>query len=203
MDQFIFGIVTFLVIYLSIRAVRLYKNYKGNIYPHLFSSFFEYFYRYEIMKDCSKSFLLSKEIGTHRLLFSMAKNEKGEIAYHFVTVFYNKGIVVTDYLNLSGMIKSHKNDVYWYVKSHKDNKEYKIGNPEIALNSYRRQIDSVLENIETKTYITLNDIADTSGLKSEIEVVRYSDFVSLLKNRPADFISERMILESYSKYTNK
>ncbi len=203
MDQFIFGIVTFLVIFLSIRAARLYKNYKGNIYPHLFSSFFEYFYRYEIMKDCSRSFHLSKEIGTHRLLFSIAKNEKGEVAYHFVTVFYNKGIIVTDYLNLSGDVKSNKGDAYWYVRNHKDNKEYRIGSPEIAVNAYKRQIESLISNVETKAYVAVNDSVETGGLKSDVEIVRYSDFVTLLKNRPADYISERMILESFSKYTNK
>lgn len=202
MDDFIYGVVVFLILFLTIRGIRLYSSYKGSIYTALFPNFFEYFYKYEIQKDCSKSSYLKALIGTQRMLFSIAKNEKGEVTQRFVTIFYNKGVTIVAFLSPKGKLKARKGDRHWTVVPAKG-KEYHILSPEAALNEYRRRVETLVPDLNVSTLIALGNEIDVSDIRSDVLFFHYDELVTALKEARQPFISESMILSEYEKFTKK
>lgn len=202
MNDFIFGLSLFFILFLTIRGIRLYLSYKGSIYTILFPSFFEYFYKYEIQKDCSKSSYLNTQIGTQRMMFSIAKNDKGAVTQRFVTILYNKGIAVVAFLSPVGKVKARRNDKHWSVVPEKGT-EYRILSPEAAINEYRRRVEKLLPDLTVQTYIALGNKVDLGDIRSELPVLHYSELVHALKQAEQPYISESMILSEFAKLTQK
>jgi hypothetical protein len=202
MEEFLMGITLFFTLFLTIRAVRLYRTYRGSFYAVLFPSFLEYFFKYEVQKDCSKSSYLKSSIGTQRMLFSIVKNDKGAVTHRFVSIVYNKGVAMISFLSPKGQVKARKNEKYWTVRSDEAD-EYRIVSPEMALDEYRRRFEQLIPDLNIQTYIAVGDILDISDIQAEIPVLHYSDVITALKNADAPFISEEMVLTEFAKLTRK
>jgi len=202
MEELIYGITIFFVLFFTIRGVRLYGSYKGSIYTALFPGFFEYFYKYEVQRDCSKSSYLKSTIGTQRMLFSIAKNDKGAVTQRFVSIVYNKGVAIVAFLSPNGQLKAKKSDKYWTVTPDKGN-EYRILSPEAALNEYRRRVEKLIPDLNVCTYIAVGNQLDLSEIRSDLPVMHYNELVEALKNANEPFISEEMILSEFKKFTQK
>ncbi|MGB7594827.1 MAG: hypothetical protein WBL80_04625 [Erysipelotrichaceae bacterium] len=203
MEEFLMGITLFFTLFLTIRAVRLYRSYKGSFYSVLFPSFLEYFFKYEVQKDCSKSSFLKSAIGTQRMLFSIVKNEKGAVTHRFVSIVYNKGVAMISFLSPRGQVRANQNEKYWTVKSEGSQPEYRIVSPELALNEYRRRFEQLIPDSEIRMYIAVGDALDLSGIKSDLPVLHYKDIISALKSADAPYISEEMIVEEFAKLSRK
>lgn len=202
MEEFLMGITLFFTLFLTIRAVRLYRTYKGSFNAVLFPGFLEYFFKYEVQKDCSKSSFLKSTIGTQRMLFSIVKNDKGAVTHRFVSIVYNKGVAMISFLSPKGQVKARKSEKYWTVRND-GAAEYRIVSPEMALNEYRRRFEQLIPGLDVQTYIAVGDTLDLSDIQAEIPILHYSDVVAALKNADAPFISEEMIVAEFAKLTRK
>lgn len=203
MEEFLMGITLFFTLFLTIRALRLYRTYKGSIYTVLFPSFLEYFFKYEVRKDCSKSSFLKSMIGTQRMLFSIVKNDKGEVTHRFVSIVYNKGIAMISFLSPKGQVKARRNEKYWTVRNDASDTEHRIISPEMALHEYRRRFEQLVPELNVQTYIAVGDNLDLNNIQADMPVLHYSKIVNALKNAYAPFISEEMILLEFAKLTHK
>lgn len=183
MQFFLIVIVCAFLLTMTAKALFQYKPYKVSIYRGLYSNYLEYFYRYEVRQDCSKSSWLNHEIGKHRMFFSQMNAQSGEALGRFVTVIFNKGLYCVEYLNPNGSLNGKTKDKFWVVHREEDgvSKSFRIQNPAIALVQYSTHLESITGVEEVQAIIAVPNETDLTNVKSDIPVYHYKDIVNCLK----------------------
>ena len=75
MSLLIYVIAGFTVMMFLFRAALSYKKYKNSIYPHIYDNYLiDYFYKLNVFRDASKSGMIKKLIGNHRLNYANITN---------------------------------------------------------------------------------------------------------------------------------
>ncbi len=206
LSVFLYVVVTFMVLIFLLRALLGYRKYKESIFPHLYDNYLiDYFYRINVLSDASKSGLLKKLMGYHRLVYANLSNKEGLLAVQTVTLIHSKGLLTIGYLSTHGTIKGgDKGD--WYVKRTVDGKEktYKLDNPVPYLREYERHLQTVLEDRTTQKVLALSDDCDLSKVNPSIRVVRYSELEEVFKNADCGYgLSEAEIDEIFERLGGK
>lgn len=191
METLLYVIIFTVCIILLFKAVMGYRGYKDSINPYIYSNYLEYFYRYQIRNDCSKSSWLANQIGTHRIVFSQAADNTGVLVARFITVIHRHGVTCVSFFNPYGDISGKPNDKHWIIHRNADEKSkksYRILNPCKYLEENTNRLKKVLNQPDIAKLIALHDSSDFSQLKSDVQVVWYKDLVEALKQSDAGVI---------------
>lgn len=169
---------------LLFKALMGYRGYKNSINTYIYSNYLEYFYRYQIKNDCSKSSWLSNQLGNHRIVFSQAADNTGVLVAKFITIIHHHGVTCISFFNPNGNISGKAKDKHWVIhrsNDEKSKKNYRIINPCKYLEENVTRLKTILKQDNISTFIALHDCSDFSALKCDIPVVHYKDLVETLK----------------------
>ena len=183
MELFIFVIAGFTLILFLFRAALGYRHYKHSIYPHIYDNYLiDYFYKLNVLQDASKSSLIRKLIGYHRIVYANIANKQGQLVSQIITIIHAKGLLVISHLNSPGSFSGNDSG-NWLIRRKEENedKKYKIENPVIYLREYTTHLANTLENRKVQSVIALSDEADITNLHPTVRVVRYSDLQTVIK----------------------
>lgn len=199
---FLYGLVLFFVVVFLFNALKQYKGYKGTIYPYLYSNYLmDFFYNYYIIKDNSKSGLLSELIGKHRLIFAQVSDDKGIVMSRFVTVIHSHGITLISYFNPHGFLTGADTDRKWTIKRSEgeDIKGYKIDNPFAYLRQYEQHLKEVTGVSYVDKIIAIGG-EDTMKVNVPCKLCHYKEVADLIKESDAGYaLNEIEIEEAFQK----
>lgn len=186
-----------------VRGVRLYRNCKGDIFSDLYGSFFAYFYRYVVLRDCSESGYLKSKIGTNRIVFSTIQREDG-VRAKFLIVFFNRGLMVVCYDRATGAFSGgalHKN--WQVVRTDKEGQKrtFRHVNPTSDMKAYLKRVASVFPDAHIEARMAFSNEADFTGLDLDIKPIHFKDLATELQNVQSDFVSDEEIKTMYHKLT--
>lgn len=206
MSLFIYVIVGFTALMFLFRAALGYKRYKNSIYPHIYDNYLiDYFYKLNVFRDASKSGMLKKLIGYHRLNYANITNNEGKLVTQIITLIHSKGILSIAYLTSEGKY-SGSDSGNWYIKRNEDgsDKKFKIENPTIYLKEYNLHLSQALENRKTQSLIAVPDNSDITNLHPTYKVVKYSDLPEVFKEADCGYgLNDSDIDEIYEKLGGK
>jgi hypothetical protein len=184
------------------RAAVSYGHYKGSIFQHVYDNYlFDYFYKLNIMQDVSRSSLVKKLIGNHRITYASITNKEGKLVSQIMTLIHARGILSIAYLNTSGKVSGNLSGD-WLIRRTEDGKEkrFKIDNPAVYLKEYITHLSDTLEGKKVDTAIALNDTCDISDIHVDFKVVHYSEIPELIKNTDCGYgLNDAQIEEIYEK----
>ncbi len=202
---FLIAVGTMLLVFLM-RAGFGYKRYKTSLFPHIYDNYLiDYFYKLNITQDASKSAKLTKEIGSHRLVFANLANKEGKLVCQTMTILHSKGVLVLGYLSTSGTI-SGKETGDWFVKRTEGGKtkNFRIENPVIYMKEYNTHLSQVLEGKTVQNAIAVKDDCDIKNIKVSYDVIHYSDVEALIKNADCGYgLNDAEIEEYFQKLGGK
>lgn len=125
METIIYGLCAAVVLMWLANAIRFYQNqYKHKFYKHIYSNFFEYYYKFSVKHDASVSSYIKNRIGANRIVFNSYLNEKYVPVHELVTIITTKGVLVCYIINSIGEVSGKDSDKHLIVKH--DNKRFKI-----------------------------------------------------------------------------
>ena len=203
---FIYVIVSFMVLLFLFRAALGYRHYKGSIFTKIYDNYLiDYYYKLNVLQDASKSALLKKLIGYHRIVYANITNKEGRLASQILTIIHSKGVLAIAYLNAIGSFHGSDNGS-WYIKRTEDNQEkkFKIENPAIYLREYNTHLSQILEGKRTQSVIALREEADISNIKSNFRVVKYSELEDIIKEADCGYgLNETEIDDIFVKLGGK
>ncbi|MBR2544802.1 MAG: hypothetical protein IKE93_01410 [Erysipelotrichaceae bacterium] len=202
----IYVIAGFTALMFLFRAGLGYKKYKSSIYPHIYDNYLiDYFYKLNVFRDASKSGLIKKLIGNHRLNYANITNSEGKLVTQIITLIHSKGILSIAYLTSEGKY-SGSDSGNWYVKRTENDseKKFKIENPTIYLKEYNLHLSNALDNRKTQSLIALPDNTDITNLHPTYKVVKYSDLPEAIKEADCGYgLNDSDIDEIYEKLGGK
>ncbi|MBE6116072.1 MAG: hypothetical protein E7187_04505 [Erysipelotrichaceae bacterium] len=202
----IYVIAGFTALMFLFRAGLGYKKYKSSIYPHIYDNYLiDYFYKLNVFRDASKSGLIKKLIGNHRLNYANITNNEGKLVTQIITLIHSKGILSIAYLTSEGKY-SGSDSGNWYVKRTENDseKKFKIENPTIYLKEYNLHLSNALDNRKTQSLIALPDNTDITNLHPTYKVVKYSDLPEAIKEADCGYgLNDSDIDEIYEKLGGK
>lgn len=103
METIIYGLCAAVVLMWLANAIRFYQNqYKHKFYKHIYSNFFEYYYKFSVKHDASVSSYIKNRIGANRIVFNSYLNEKYVPVHELVTIITTKGVLVCYIINSIG-----------------------------------------------------------------------------------------------------
>ncbi|MBQ1482718.1 MAG: hypothetical protein IIZ28_04015 [Erysipelotrichaceae bacterium] len=165
------------------RAAVAYPRYKKSIFPHIYDNYLiDYFYKRNVLQDSSRSGLLKKLLGYHRIVFANLTDKEGKLCAQIMTIIHSKGLLAIAYLASSGNI--YGSDAgNWYVKRTEDGKEkkYKLENPVIYLREYLTHLNKVTDGKKVQSLIAVSDGCDLSNVKCSIRVKNYSEVTKAIE----------------------
>ncbi len=182
-NLFLYVIIGAAALIFLFRAGIAYPRYKKSIFPHIYDNYLiDYFYKRNVFQDSSRSGLLKKLIGYHRIIFANLTNKEGKLCAQIMTIIHSKGLLSIAYLSTSGQL--HGNDSgSWYVKRSEEGKEkkFKLENPVIYLREYLTHLLDVTEGKKVQSLIAVNDDTDISNVKTTVRTVHYSDVTKAIE----------------------
>lgn len=195
------------VLFLSwlFRGVRLYQSYKNDIYAALYGGFLPYFYRYVVIRDCSKSSYLQAQIGAHKIVFSVVSNEEKQRT-KFCVIFYNKGIMVLCYDKLPGDYRGKPSSKSWNViRTGEDGKQhiFRRPNPTNDVKAYLSRVAAVFPDVHMEVRLAFCDSADISQLRSDVKAIHFNEIEAELKDVRAEFLPDDEVYAMYQRLIQK
>ena len=98
-NLFLYVIIGAAALIFLFRAGIAYPRYKKSIFPHIYDNYLiDYFYKRNVFQDSSRSGLLKKLIGYHRLNYATITNNEGKMVTQIITLIHSKGILSIAYL---------------------------------------------------------------------------------------------------------
>ncbi|MBR2746067.1 MAG: hypothetical protein IKD99_05060 [Erysipelotrichaceae bacterium] len=158
-----------------------------------------------VFRDASKSGLIKKMIGNHRLNYANITNNEGKLVTQIITLIHSKGILSIAYLTSEGKY-SGSDSGNWYVKRTENDseKKFKIENPTIYLKEYNLHLSNALDNRKTQSLIALPDNTDITNLHPTYKVIKYSDLPEAIKEADCGYgLNDSDIDEIYEKLGGK
>ncbi|MBQ1300493.1 MAG: hypothetical protein IKE12_08460 [Erysipelotrichaceae bacterium] len=199
----IFG---FMILMFLFRAGLGYRRYKNSIYPHIYDNYLiDYFYKLNVFRDASKSGLLKKLIGYHRLNYATITNNEGKMVTQIITLIHSKGLLSIAYLTSEGKYGGSDSG-NWYIRRTEDgnDKKYKIENPVIYLKEYNLHLSQALEGRKSQSLIAVPDNTDITNLHSSYKVVKYSELEDVFREADCGYgLNNAEIDEIYEKLGGK
>ncbi len=206
MSLLIYVIFGFMALMFLFRAALGYKRYKNSIYPHIYDNYLiDYFYKLNVFRDASKSGLLKKLIGHHRLNYANITNNEGKLVTQIITLIHAKGILSVAYVTSEGKY-SGSDTGNWYIKrtEGEEEKKYKIENPVIYLREYNLHLSRTLEGRKTQSLIAVPDNTDITNLHPSFKVIKYSDLEEAFREADCGYgLNNAEIDEIYEKLGGK
>ncbi len=206
MELFIYVIVGSMLLLFLFRAAIGYRHYRKSIFPHIYDNYlFDYFYKLNVFQDASKSGLIRKLIGYHRIVYANIANKEGKLASQILTIIHTKGILCISYLNSEGIFNG-KDSGDWIIRRTEENEEkkYRIDNPVIYLREYLKHLNDVLGERRVESVIAVSDAADISNLHATVRVVHFSDLSALIKEADCGYgLNSEEIDEIFTKLGGK
>ena len=206
MSVFLYVIVTFMVLMFLLRALIGYKKYRTSIFPHLYDNYLiDYFYKLNVFRDASKSALLKKLIGYHRLVYSNISDKEGKLVNQIVTLIHSKGILVIDYVNPHGVVKGGDSGNWFVTRDGKDGKKkYKIPNPITTLREFDTHLRKVTDGKYTQKVVAIGDDCDTHEIHITTPLVTYSQIQDHIKEADCGYgLNDAEIDELFEKLGGK
>lgn len=183
-----------------LQGIRLHKSCKGDIYNDIYGSFFAYFYRYVVLRNCSESGYFRSKLGVHRIVYSSLTKEGGGKS-KFCVIFYNKGVMVVSFDRATGKYLGNPNQKNWNViRPDKEGKNhtYRHPNPTADAKAYIARIAKLFPNVHIEARIAFHNSADFSDLRSDIKCIHFSELVEELVQVKADFVSDSEIIAMHN-----
>ena len=206
MNFFLYVIIGAAALIFLFRAFLAYPRYKKSIYPHIYDNYLiDYFYKLNVIQNSSKSGLIKKLIGYHRLVFAGITNKEGKLVAQIITLIHSKGILSIAHLNTSGTI-SGTDSGDWIIKRTEEGKEkkYRIDNPAVYLREYISHLSQTLEDRRVQSAIALSDECDISNIHSHFKVIHFSDVEDLIKGADCGYgLNDTEIDEIFTKLGGK
>ncbi len=203
---FIYVIAGFTALMFLFRAALGYKKYKGSIYPHIYDNYLiDYFYKLNVFRDASKSGLIKKLVGNHRLNYANITNNEGKLVTQIITLIHSKGILSIAYLTSQGKY-SGSDSGNWYVKRNEDGneKKFKVENPVTYLKEYNLHLSQALEGRKTQSLVAVPDNSDITSLHPACKVVTYSQIPDVIREADCGYgLNDSDIDEIYEKLGGK
>lgn len=183
------------------QGVRLYRVCRGELYTDIYGSFFAYFYRYVILRNCSESGFLKSKIGFHRIVYStITKEDAGKTK--FCMIFYNKGVMVLCYDRATGEFLGSPASKNWNViRTGADGKQhtYRHPNPTADLKAYLNRLASVLPGAHIEARLAFHNKADFSKLRTDVKPIHFKDIPDALAEVQAPFLPDEEVKAMYDK----
>lgn len=206
MSLLIYVIAGFTALMFLFRAALSYKKYKNSIYPHIYDNYLiDYFYKLNVFRDASKSGLIKKLIGNHRLNYANITNNEGKLVTQIITLIHSKGILSIAHLTSEGKY-SGSDSGSWYVKRNEggNEKKFKLENPTLYLKEYNLHLSQALDNRRTQSIIAVPDNSDITNLHPTYKVVKYSDLPDVFREADCGYgLNDADIDEIYEKLGGK
>lgn len=183
------------------QGVRLHKICKGDIYADIYGSFFAYFYRYVVLRNCSESGYLRSRIGAHRIVYSTITKEDGSKT-KFCMIFYNKGIMVLCYDRATGEFLGNAAGKNWNViRTERDGAQhtYRHPNPTADMKAYLNRVAGLFPDVHIEARLAFHNDADFSKLKLDIKPIHFGDVVDELNGVKADFLPDEEVRAMHDK----
>lgn len=203
MDIILLGFLSMIFISMGYKMLKTYKSYEHTFYSYLFSNYLEYYFKLKVRKNLSVSSWCNHEIGEHRIVYHNYLNEEGKAIYQFITIFHLKGIQVFSIISSKGEFTGKIKDKYWII--HRDDKTYRIQNPENILTQHLEHLKSSLQvDIPINTAFLFPTDSNVEKLKTNYPCVNYDQFTSILKESNNSLSSEQIknLFKNYSKIKN-
>lgn len=206
MNLFLYVIVGSAALIFIFRAMLAYPRYKRSIYPHIYDNYLiDYFYKLNVTQNSSRSGLIRKLIGIHRLVFASITSKEGKLVAQIITLIHSKGILSIAHLNTTGKI-SGSDSGDWYIRRTEDGQEkkFRIDNPAAYLKEYIAHLNQVVGDRKIDAAITLNDDCDISNVKCRYKVIHYSQIEELIKETDCGYgLNDTDIEEIFKKLGGK
>ncbi len=188
------------------RAFIGYGHYKKSIYSHIYDNYLiDYYYKLNVFQDASRSQLIKKLLGNHRLAYANITNNDGQLVSQIITLIHPKGVLCISYLNGEGKLYG-KETGDWYYRRIEDGQEhkYKIENPVAYFKEYNTHLSQVLEGKNIQSAIAVKDECDVTNVHTSFPIVKYSDLEKLIKEADSGYgLNDAEIDEIYEKLGGK
>lgn len=197
----LFTIVAVAALAWLMQGIRLYRSCKGDIYNDIYGSFFAYFYRYVVLRDCSESGYLRGKIGFHRIVYSTITKEDGGKT-RFCMIFYNKGIMVLCYDRAAGEFLGSAAARNWNViRADKDGARHTFRHPSPAADfrAYLNRIAGAFPGVHIEARLAFHNAADFSKLRADVKPIHFRDIPEELQGVAGDFVPDEEVERMYKK----
>lgn len=197
-------IVGVVVLAWIMQGVRLYRVCKGELYSDVYGSFFAYFYRYVVLRNCSESGYLKSKIGFHRIVYSTISKEDGGKA-KFCMIFYSKGIMVLCYDRATGQFLGNASGKNWNViRVDKEGVQhtFRHANPTPDLRAYLNRIVAVFPDAHIEARLAFHNEADFSKLHTDVKPIHFKDIPDELSGVQGPFLPDQEVKAMYDKLIN-
>lgn len=199
METIIYGLCAAVVLMWLVNAIRFYQNqYKHKFYKHIYSNFFEYYYKFSVKLDASVSSYIRNRIGANRIVFNSYLNEKYVPVHELVTIITTKGVLVCYIINSIGEVSGKDSDKHLIVKH--DNKRFKIKGPKETVDKHIKGITDKCGELPIEVCYFFKKGVDFSAFKTEAKVAYYKDVIKVLEGM-SNHLSEQEVETCYKSLT--
>ncbi len=206
MTTLVYVIVLAAILIFSFRAAIGYPRYRKSIFPHIYDNYLiDYFYKLNVFQDASRSGMLKKMLGHHRIVYANLSNKEGKLCAQILTILHSKGILSIAYLMSSGTLEGSDSG-NWFVKREEEGqlKKYKLENPAVYLKEYLNHLADVNGNRKVEAAIAVSEGCDISAVHCRYPLVHYSDLKDLIKNADCGYgLNDNEIDELFEKLGGK
>lgn len=197
MELIIAAIVVVFLLIMGFKAYQGYPAYKGSIYQQLFSSYLEYFWKYAVKEDLSRSQYLEGRIGPHRITYNAYSDAQGKRVGTFVTVFSTRGHASMCTVHTSGAVTGGDTGP-WSVG--RAGKRYALPSPVTYLKRQKRFLDTFLKGKPVEYIVAVGDDVDIEGVSCSYTVLHVGDVVDHLAEKPEGAASEADMLQAFESF---
>lgn len=200
METIIYGLCAAVVLMWLANAIRFYQNqYKHKFYKHIYSNFFEYYYKFSVKHDASVSSYIKNRIGANRIVFNSYLNEKYVPVHELVTIITTNGVLVCYIINSIGEVSGKDSDKHLIVKH--DNKRFKIKGPKEAVDKHIKAITDKCGELPFEVCYFFKKGVDFSGFKTDAKRAYYQDAIKVLEEMD-NHLSDEQVEIYYKNLTS-
>lgn len=193
MTDLLIALCTVFLVVMGGKAFIAWPAYRGSVYQQLFGSFLEYYWKYTVNQDLSRSGYLDSELGPHRLLYNAYRDANGREANQFVTVLTTHGVATVCAVHTTGVVSGGDTGA-WHIE--RDGARYTLASSLIYMRRQQKFLAKALGKTRVSCAIVFDDGADLSGVSCSCPTMHVGELVAWLKGLD-DPISEQDVTSAF------
>ena len=178
MTELLVALCAVFLVVMGGKAFVAWPNYKGSVYQQLFGSFLEYFWKYSVNQDLSRSGYLDSELGPHRLLYNAYRDANGHDACQFVTVVSTRGVASVCAVHTPGTVCGGDTGA-WHVE--RDGARHTLPSPIVYVRRQQKFVSKAIGSAKPASVIVFDDGADLAGVGCSLPTIHAGELVAWLK----------------------
>lgn len=191
MEELVAAICVVFTGVMGFKAYKVYPSYKGGLHQQLFSSYAEYFWRYAMKHDLSRSSYLADCLGDHHLAYNAYLDATGKPAVAFTTLFCSRGVVSVCAMTAGGAYSGGDIGPWAVVR---DGAAAVCASPVVYLRRQEKLLSRLAKGCRVEYLVAFPDGSGLSGIESSYPMMAVSDVLPYVEG-----MGQTMSVEDYRK----